>query len=153
MFRAVIKRVRQGFAGTTSIFNPRSLPSRTLFRRPIEYNYRDDESRKISQLAIAASAASVVAGAYVAHDYCQAITGTKKRGYKEPLTALDFLYVALAKDDDERRKLGLIPEKLFEAGQFAIKSGKNPDKWFRKMLSVTPTASEWPLYNKVAEYY
>lgn len=120
-------------------------------------DYRGEDVERLQKLRqtvlIATGIATVVAGAYVAHDYDEAKKGTKKRDSDKPLSRLDFLYIAMAKDEKERRELGLIPSTLFEAGRRAFTNGEKPEKWFDKMLLVLPSSIELPLYNGVAEFY
>lgn len=105
------------------------------------------------KLAIATGISTIAAGVYIAQDFQKAKKGTKKRDPEKPLTGLDFLYIKIARDEKTRRDLGLLPAKLFEAGQQAVKKGEKPDKWFNEMLLVTPSADELPLYREIAEFY
>lgn len=143
MFRAM-----QRLARTTSMRARVNTPKISSF-------HSSQEVRNSDHIVIASGvmAATAAAGAFVIRDYNQAKNGTKVRDPNAPLNPLDFLYVTIERDEKKRRKLGLIPEKLFKAGQNAISNGENPDKWFKKMLSVTPNFDELPFYEQAANIY
>lgn len=165
MLRAVLKVARAQLTKTpkTAVVSPArilstptvkkisKMPGRFYHQDYSQYSKREEFDFK--KIVLGAVVGGVSAGLYIAHDYVQAKKGIKKRSPEKPLTGLDFLYMKIKKDEKLRRELGLIPDKLFAAGKIAMDEEKSPDKWFDKLLLVTPNASEMQLYSEVAEIY